>query len=135
MAKLFLESNDLEIAEEFAGKALARQGRESETFQETTNLLGSIYLQQSNYEKAEECLYQAFRMKLDGYHHKMGPLYEVASSCEALAEFYEDKERFHLALGYYRYAEDINNQLRLQQQFYTSDLSLKIALLERKTVY
>lgn len=125
----------MELAEEFAQKALARQSRESATLSVTMNLLGSILLQQSKYEEAEKYLYEVFRMKLDHYHHKTAPLYEVAPSCEALAKLYEKENRFHLALGYYRYAQDIRNEYRSEYQSFFSELSLKIAELERKTVY
>lgn len=132
MAKFFSRADDFQIAEEFAQKALALQRPGSSDSAATMDILGSIYLQQSDYVKAEEHFYRAFRAKLEDYQEKGGFLSDVASSCKALADLYEKQKRFHLALGYYRYAQEIYNQSQVGYSPYALDVSDKVASIERK---
>lgn len=132
MAQSLYKRDEHQLARRFAEKALISSSEATLGKADTIDLLGSIYATESDELKAEQMKYRAFRMREQYYQRWNIVDPGIADACVEMAKFYEAQKRFHLALGFYRYAMEIYQN---SGGFLTSaqlDTSVRIAAIERK---
>ena len=99
---------------------------------EMIDLLASIDPDPSNETKIEQMKYRAFRMRQEYYQRYNIAHPAIGNACVELAQFYEERKRYHAALGFYRYAIEIYGGQGLVSSVYLSNTFARIHALEMK---